>query len=166
MYGLHLLMLTSKTSLAPAHNDTLDGRKNSALATRAPGYDWLWFDRRCIDKSFLRCQTPCSLVTGALVCLVYLSDIGDDDPYGSDSTFLNSRCGRSVVFLSHHWTRIGSSPDLAKPLEQITNIDAAILLSNHPGRDIAKQSLARHVLGHRPEHDAPRRQGVYAHRHL
>lgn len=137
--------------------------ERACTAARAQGYDWLWLDTCCIDKSSSAelSEALNSMFTWygrAGLCLAYLSDVGDDDPHGSDSSFRNSRWftrgwtlqelvapGRSVVFLSGDWTRIGSSPELAALLEQITNIDAAILLSDHPGREIAKRSLARRM---------------------
>ncbi|KAL1941353.1 hypothetical protein VTO73DRAFT_7170 [Trametes versicolor] len=92
------------------------------------------------------------------ICLVYLSDVGDEDPHEPHSTFRQSRWftrgwtlqeliapGRSVVFLTGDWTRIGSTPELASLLEQITTIDVAVLLSDDPARAISQLSVARRM---------------------
>lgn len=111
------------------------------------GYEWLWIDSCCIDKSS---SAELSEAINSMFryyelahrCYVYLYDVPScthDEASQPDSAFSRSRWHRrgwtlqellapdDCVFLSQDWERIGTKNDLATLLEKVTSIPREIL---------------------------------------
>ncbi|EIW51976.1 uncharacterized protein TRAVEDRAFT_86572, partial [Trametes versicolor FP-101664 SS1] len=112
---------------------------------REAGYRLVWIDSCCIDKASSSelseaINSMFEWYSEADVCYAYLADVPDDeDPRLLDSVFRESRWHRRgwtlqeliaperVIFLSCTWRFLGTKTGLASTLEQITNVDFAIL---------------------------------------
>ncbi|KAI0358492.1 HET-domain-containing protein [Trametes cingulata] len=128
-----------------AHPELSDKIAGACRAAREAGYELLWLDAACINKSS---SAELSEAINSMylwyavadVCLVYLSDVPDDDNVRAwNSCFRMSRwhtrgwtlqeliAPRRVVFLSRKWRLLGSKMTLANLLQEITRVDATIL---------------------------------------
>ncbi|RPD61294.1 hypothetical protein L227DRAFT_652591 [Lentinus tigrinus ALCF2SS1-6] len=89
------------------------------------------------------------------VCFVFLHDVGaTEDPYAPDSAFRQSEWFRrgwtlqeliapsEVVFLSQNWLVLGTKRSFACVMEEITNIETAIL--SH-AKELSSVSVARRM---------------------
>ncbi|KAI0825309.1 hypothetical protein BC628DRAFT_1502971 [Trametes gibbosa] len=125
------------------------------------GFDWLWDDTCCIDKSSSAelseaLNSMFAWYQGSGLCLVYLDDVRDgEEPVWLASTFRKSRWftrgwtlpellapSSSMVFLTRSWTPIGTRQSLAPILEELTKIDATVLATSDPRTMIYGTSLA------------------------
>ncbi|KAI0369072.1 HET-domain-containing protein [Pilatotrama ljubarskyi] len=124
------------------------------------GYDWLWIDTCCIDRSS---SAELSEAVNSMyewyalsqVCYAYLQDVPSaDDPHAPDSTFRRSKwftrswtlqeliAPRCVVFLGQDWTVLGTKARLAPLLQDITGIDTDILTFR---QELGNVSVARRM---------------------
>ncbi|OJT03422.1 Vegetative incompatibility protein HET-E-1 [Trametes pubescens] len=124
------------------------------------GYDLVWVDSCCIDKSS---SAELSEAINSMyqwyrladVCYVYLADVPDGDrPAERDSAFRLSRwrtrgwtlqeliAPRRVLFLTQTWRFLGTKMGLASTLEDMTGIDFAILTGT---AELTSVSVARRM---------------------
>ncbi|TFK82087.1 HET-domain-containing protein, partial [Polyporus arcularius HHB13444] len=136
-------------------------RRFCLYAERA-GYDWVWLDTSCIDKSSSAelSEAINSMFTWykqAGACYAYLCDVDDDDdPRSPESGFRRSRwhtrgwtlqeliAPQKVIFLSRGWLTIGSKVALVGVLADVSGIDRA-LLACRPGVSYGSFSVARRM---------------------
>lgn len=116
------------------------------------GFDWLWIDTCCIDKTS---SAELSEAINSMyvwhaqagMCYAYLHDVHDDDIIHDPTTaraFLKSKwftrgwtlqelvAPTYVVFLTSSWRIIGTRQSLASAVEKITGIDLDVLLHKCP----------------------------------
>lgn len=128
-----------------SHPDLSPKIKGLCRIAREAGYRLVWIDSCCIDKASSAelseaINSMFEWYSEADVCYAYLADVPDDeDPRLLDSVFRESRWHRRgwtlqeliaperVIFLSCTWRFLGTKTGLASTLEQITNVDFAIL---------------------------------------
>ncbi|KAI0686769.1 heterokaryon incompatibility protein-domain-containing protein [Cerioporus squamosus] len=126
------------------------------------GLEWGWEDTCCIDKSSSgelsqAINSMYAWYGGARVCYAYLSDVdhpGKEDPAAEGSSFRRSRwfkrgwtlqeliAPKVVLLYSKSWKPLGSKVSLAGVIEEITNIDAAVLMHTRRLDDV---SIARRM---------------------
>jgi len=112
---------------------------------RAEGFDWVWMDTCCIDKSSSAelseaINSMFQWYAQAAACYAYLSDVmAGDDPSHAESSFRESKwftrgwtlqemiAPAEVVFLSKDWEEIGTRRSLARVITEITSVDEAVL---------------------------------------
>ncbi|EIW54657.1 HET-domain-containing protein, partial [Trametes versicolor FP-101664 SS1] len=134
--------------------------KQACEIARLHGYDFLWMDACCIDKSSSAelsesLNSMFEWYRQASVCYVYLVDVSsDEDVWRHGSAFRGSRWHKrgwtlqeliapaNVVFLSNDWRPLGTKTTLAALLESITGIDTNILLHKAP---LSSVSVARRM---------------------
>ncbi|RDX47246.1 HET-domain-containing protein [Lentinus brumalis] len=115
------------------------------LVAEHDGYEWVWLDTGCIDKTSSAelseaINSMWAWYRDAAVCYAYLGDVGDDDdPRAPGSEFRRSKwytrgwtlqeliAPHHVVFLSHRWTVIGTKASLLATVAEVTGIDGATL---------------------------------------
>ncbi|EIW61115.1 HET-domain-containing protein [Trametes versicolor FP-101664 SS1] len=137
-----------------------DKIKNACRVARKAGYQLIWIDSGCINKSSSAelaeaINSMFELYRLANVCFVYLADVPDgEDPRNEFSKFRRSRwhergwtlqeliAPKNVVFLSRTWTFLGTKNGLASTLEQVTRIDVDILTGKAP---VDSASVARRM---------------------
>ncbi|KAI1792647.1 hypothetical protein LXA43DRAFT_887131, partial [Ganoderma leucocontextum] len=121
--------------------------RRACEAARADGYDLLWIDSCCIDKtSSAELSEAINSMWlwyngSAAVCHAFLADVpGDDDVDAKDSRFRASRwfrrgwtlqellAPRDIKFLSGSWTYLGSKAGLALAIQERTGIEFEVLL--------------------------------------
>ncbi|CDO70462.1 hypothetical protein BN946_scf184569.g5 [Trametes cinnabarina] len=147
---------------APSWDDERVSAKirNCCALARRFGYDFVWIDSCCIDKTSSAelseaINSMYEWYSKAGVCFAFMEDVdGTQDPLES-STFRASRwftrgwtlqeliAPRKVVFLSGDWHIIGSKDEFALLIEDITSIDRAIL----PHKASLSSVDPAHVLG-------------------
>ncbi|KAI0646041.1 heterokaryon incompatibility protein-domain-containing protein [Trametes meyenii] len=147
------------------------------------GFDWVWIDTCCIDKSSSAelsqaINSMFAWYAAASVCLAYLNDVdADEDPQAPDSTFRASRwfkrgwtlqelvAPRSLFFYSRDWRKIGCKTALAATVSDITTIEPRVLCCSwvHFGRiSIARRmSWAAGRKTSRPEDRAYSLMGIF-----
>ena len=126
--------------------------RNFCRVARENGYEWVWMDTCCIDKtSSSELSEAVNSVylwySMAKVCYVHLADVPGEDRISSDSdeeTLMPFRRSRwhtrgwtlpeliapgDVRFFSNTWVEIGSKLDLVSVLEEITGVDSGLLAS-------------------------------------
>ena len=124
------------------------------------GYDWVWLDTSCIDKtSSAELSEAINLMYAwygaAEVCYAYLYDVCDGDtPLEPNSQFSKSEwhergwtlqellAPKCMVFLSASWRRLGTKESLITSLAQRSCIDRDILLRV---KRITKASVAQRM---------------------
>ncbi len=142
----------SQTPLGPIWTDPGLSPKirEACRVARANGYQYLWIDSCCIDK------TSSSELSEAInsmyqwyaradVCYAFLADVpAEEDRRKKDSKFRQSRwftrgwtlqeliAPANVLFLCDDWTFIGSKHSLASLITEITNISYNALLRVEP----------------------------------
>lgn len=115
---------------------------NACEIARAEGYEWLWADAICIDKTnSAELSETINMMyewyRDARVCYAYLSDVPPATAEECAESGSSFRCSRwftrgwtlqellapgEVFFYSREWTRIGEKEDLAELLYSITSI--------------------------------------------
>ncbi|RPD75483.1 hypothetical protein L226DRAFT_545375 [Lentinus tigrinus ALCF2SS1-7] len=132
------------------------------LIAEQAGYEWIWLDTCCIDKTS---STELSEAINSMwawyqdagICYAYLCDVGDDDdPQVSDSEFRRSKwhtrgwtlqeliAPREVIFLSKGWFAIGSKISLVAVVAEITKIDDTVLAQTYMF-SLSRCSIARRM---------------------
>ncbi|KAJ2968900.1 hypothetical protein NUW54_g13090 [Trametes sanguinea] len=120
--------------------------RNACQIASDSGYDHLWIQGFCIDRSD---PTELSSALNATwdwharagACYVYLADVSPEDvATRSDSHFRQSSWHRDiwalqalvasskVLFLARDWSVIGTKSTLAAVLEEVTGVDRSILM--------------------------------------
>ncbi len=134
-----------------------DKIRNSCILAEEDGYQWIWIDSCCIDKtsSSELSEAINSMFTwysSSEACYAYLEDVPSDCVlHARDSAFRKARwhtrgwtlqeliAPTLLVFVSNDWTRIGTKDRLSRILEQITGIWRRILTLEEP---YSSQSVA------------------------
>ncbi|KAM5543037.1 hypothetical protein V8D89_003421 [Ganoderma adspersum] len=119
--------------------------QRSCILARRHGYQWIWNDTCCIDKTS---STELSEAINSMflwysraeVCFAYLQEIGrQSDVHALGSEFRTARWNSRgwtlqeliapslVIFVSRDWTTIGDKMELAPLLETITGIPRQVL---------------------------------------
>jgi hypothetical protein len=128
----------------------------------ADGYEWVWVDTCCIDKSSSAelseaINSMYRWYKEAAICYAYLADVPfDDDLPASGSAFSNSRwfkrgwtlqeliAPKEVVFCSREWTKLGRRSDnpLTSLISEITRIDYFVLKDS---KNVLRWSIAERM---------------------
>ncbi|EIW59843.1 HET-domain-containing protein [Trametes versicolor FP-101664 SS1] len=134
-------------------------RECCALA-ESHGYEWLWIDTCCIDRSSSAelseaINSMYEWYAQAQVCYAYLHDVPRiDDFHARDLAIRHSKwftrgwtlqeliAPRSLLFVAQDWTMIGTKASLASLLEGITGVDADVLTFR---RELGDVSVARRM---------------------
>ncbi|EIW58813.1 HET-domain-containing protein, partial [Trametes versicolor FP-101664 SS1] len=134
--------------------------RDCCVYARQNGYDLLWIDSCCIDKSSSAelseaINSMYQWYEQSTVCYAFLYDVpSDEDPRAPGSQFRRSRwftrgwtlqelvAPLRVVFLSREWRPLGTLSSLATVIEEVTGIDRGVLLHQTPLRTI---SVARRM---------------------
>ncbi|KAE8338365.1 hypothetical protein BDV24DRAFT_166390 [Aspergillus arachidicola] len=141
--------------------------QGACAQARADGFDYIWIDTCCIDKSSSAelSEAINSMFTwyaNAEVCYAYLSDVTVYDTVKLDRTeFEQSRwftrgwtlqellAPSEVVFFSRDWVRFGERSSLANWLMDITRIDEAVLRNKvrllERSRPLFQRSIAQRM---------------------
>lgn len=160
-FGARLMSSASRINLRRARQGLQKVLDVAKLAASA-GYDWIWIDTCCIDKTSSSelseaINSMYRLYQEAETCYVYLADakLGAIEPEDSDLSVIQliseSRwitrgwtlqeliAPRSVSFYSKEWAFIGKSvdEDILRPLAEATGIDIGVLSG-----DIATQEVS------------------------
>ncbi|KAI0745985.1 hypothetical protein C8Q76DRAFT_665356 [Earliella scabrosa] len=119
--------------------------RESCAVALADGYQYIWIDSCCIDKSSSSelseaINSMFKWYSGASVCYAFLGDVPDGgNLYAADSAFRRSRwftrgwtlqeliAPRIVVFYSSGWQVLGTKFTLAHVLAPLTGIQKSIL---------------------------------------
>ncbi|THU96090.1 HET-domain-containing protein, partial [Dendrothele bispora CBS 962.96] len=127
--------------------------KGACARARRYGWDWIWIDSCCIDKSSSaelseNINSMYRLYANAIVCYVYLSD----DPKYSRSHFQYSKWftrgwtlqeliapTASVFFLDRSWKEIGTRYSLRNIISAVTSVPVKLLEDG----DLTKYSIAQ-----------------------
>ncbi|KAI0644530.1 hypothetical protein C8Q79DRAFT_778317 [Trametes meyenii] len=125
------------------------------------GYVWAWADACCIDKSSSAelsesINSMFYWYAQAGLCVAYLADVSasDGDPRAVGSQFRESKwwtrgwtlqellAPANVVFVSAEWCLLGTKTSLARPVEEITGVQDAVLRGRVP---LSAVSVARRM---------------------
>ncbi|KAF1994704.1 HET-domain-containing protein, partial [Amniculicola lignicola CBS 123094] len=112
---------------------------------REDGYDWVWIDTCCIDKtsSAELSEAINSMYTWyskSSICYAYLEDIESSDTTNLKNSEWFSRgwtlqeliAPRRVIFLDNRWKEFGTKTSLATYISPVTGIPLDILLGKSP----------------------------------
>jgi hypothetical protein len=144
----------------PRHNPRFSKIIRSCELAKKDGYDYIWLDTCCIDKSSSAelseaINSMYLWYSQAAICYAYLSDVvseGYIDVSLDSSSFRKSRwftrgwtlqeliAPVHMVFLSKDWNHLGDKQDLLGLLSDITSINHNVLLDGNRRSDI---SIAR-----------------------
>ncbi|KAM5546072.1 hypothetical protein V8D89_000198 [Ganoderma adspersum] len=124
--------------------------RDACAVARANGFDLIWIDSCCIDKTSSAelseaINSMYAWYAGAEVCYAYLADVPPhDDHWARRSPFRRSVwftrgwtlqeliAPFEAIILSQDWNVIGSKRDLVDLIEAITNISTEALLHEIP----------------------------------
>ena len=120
-----------------------DKIRNSCIFAENEGFDWIWIDTCCIDKSSSAelseaINSMYAWYAQAQICYVYMHDVEDTHPSRECSfeqsvwftrgwTLQELLAPSYVVFLSKQWHTLGTKQTLAPLIEHVTGISLAIL---------------------------------------
>ncbi|OJT04026.1 Vegetative incompatibility protein HET-E-1 [Trametes pubescens] len=127
------------------HPDLSAKIKGICAVARKAGFDLVWIDSCCIDKSS---SAELSEAINSMyewyrladVCYVYLADVPEGATPATSLAFWQSRwhtrgwtlqelvAPKHIVFLSRSWHFLGTKMGLAATLEKVTGIDFALLV--------------------------------------
>ncbi|KAH9990067.1 hypothetical protein F4779DRAFT_610172 [Xylariaceae sp. FL0662B] len=124
------------------------------------GFDYVWVDTCCIDKTNLvdlseSLNSMFQWYRQAQACYAYLFDVpSDEDPSSKNSKFRTSQwftrgwtlqalvAPLSLTFFGEDWKEVGSKSSLYKVISEITGITWQVLLSNHAGEISVAQRMS------------------------
>ena len=119
--------------------------RGCCIYAEAQGFEWLWIDSCCIDKSSSAelseaINSMYQWYARATVCYVYLFDVSaGTDPSARNSPFRRSKwftrgwtlqeliAPKYVCFLSHDWVHLGDKALFSRLIEQVTGVDVDVL---------------------------------------
>ena len=123
--------------------------RGACMLAEQHGYDWLWIDAPCIDKSSSAevseaINSMYRYYSLAEVCYAYLKDVPHGDIFDREQPATREAFSKSewhrrgwtlqeliaskiVIFLSRDWTLLGTKAELADLVESITQIPASLL---------------------------------------
>ncbi|KAH9909433.1 HET-domain-containing protein [Epithele typhae] len=162
-----LQALQSTTTGVPRDYASPKIRECCVLA-ESHGYEWLWIDTCCIDRTSSAelseaINSMFAWYAQAQVCYAYLHDVPSQSIFPSSTStrfskwtpqFRDSRwftrgwtlqeliAPRTVLFYSSDWQMIGTKASMAALLEEITGVDADVLVHRRPVGDV---SVARRM---------------------
>ncbi|KAI9060046.1 hypothetical protein FKP32DRAFT_1084604 [Trametes sanguinea] len=134
--------------------------RNACQVASDSGYDHLWIQGYCIDRSDPTALSRALNATWdwharAGACYVYLADVSPEDvATRADSQFRQSSWHRDVwalqalvaspkvLFLARDWSVVGTKSTLAAVLEEVTGVDRSILMGAQSVHDV---SVARRM---------------------
>lgn len=136
--------------------------RDCCLYARQEGYEWVWIDTCCIDKTSSAelseaINSMFAWYAEAQVCYAYLDDVPDMGTRGAredGSLFRKSRwwtrgwtlqeliAPNTVIFLSQSWAPIASKDILADVVEEISGVDCAVIFRNTSVHEV---SVARRM---------------------
>ena len=134
--------------------------RECCLYAERAGYQWVWIDTCCIDKTSSAelseaINSMYAWYAHADVCYVFLDDVRDkENPCAHRSSFRRSRwwtrgwtlqeliAPKTVVFLTKSWRFIGTKHSLAHVVEEISGVDRAVLVHERSLDDV---SVARRM---------------------
>ncbi|KAK1757187.1 HET-domain-containing protein [Echria macrotheca] len=145
--------------------------KRSARLARHEGYEYIWIDTCCIDKSSSAelseaINSMFQWYKESAICYAYLADVADiNDIDSQESCFRKSRwftrgwtlqemiAPKEVVFLGNSWSRLGTRLSLANTIESVTKVPETILMGKRfDGTSAAaRMSWASERITTRPE---------------
>ncbi|KAI8295496.1 Vegetative incompatibility protein HET-E-1 [Colletotrichum sp. SAR11_240] len=155
-----------------ARKDSFEKIRYSCHQTIADGFEYVWIDSCCIDKSSSAelseaINSMFDWYDKAEVCYAYLSGVSSTvDTSKTDGDFAGCRwftrgwtlqellAPDDLIFFSDDWVKIGEKLTLSRPLSVITGIEEDILKGTKPieSASIAKRmSWASHRITTRPE---------------
>ncbi|KAF4807338.1 Vegetative incompatibility protein HET-E-1 [Colletotrichum siamense] len=155
-----------------ARKDSFEKIRYSCQQTIADGFEYVWIDSCCIDKSSSAelseaINSMFDWYDKAEVCYAYLSGVSSTvDTSKTDGDFAGCRwftrgwtlqellAPDDLIFFSDDWVKIGEKLTLSRPLSVITGIEEDILKGTKPieSASIAKRmSWASHRITTRPE---------------
>ncbi|KAK2736253.1 het domain protein [Colletotrichum kahawae] len=155
-----------------ASKSSFEKIRYSCHQTIADGFEYVWIDSCCIDKSSTAelseaINSMFDWYDKAEVCYAYLSGVSSTvDTSKTDGDFAACRwftrgwtlqellAPDDLIFFSDDWVKIGEKPTLSRPLSVITGIEEDILKGTRPieSASIAKRmSWAAHRKTTRPE---------------
>lgn len=132
----------------PTHKKGFSKLENSCAQAKKDGYEYIWIDTCCIDKSSSAelseaINSMYRWYESAAICYAYLSDVPPreiEDPWISQSRFRQSRwftrgwtlqeliAPSKLIFFSQSWTSLGTKAELVKLIYDVTTIDKDVLL--------------------------------------
>ncbi|KAK3934665.1 heterokaryon incompatibility protein-domain-containing protein, partial [Diplogelasinospora grovesii] len=148
--------------LGPEHFGRLRGYakiEGCCRQARKDGYEWVWVDTCCIDKSSSAelseaINSMYKWYQGSDVCYVYLADMPRLKWNTEQRNFLTCRwftrgwtlqeliAPRHVDFYAEDWSRIGTRLSLAKPIHYRTGIPVEVLRGKPPSACLACQKMS------------------------
>ncbi len=126
----------------------------------AHGYNWVWIDTCCIDKSSSAelseaINSMFEWYSKAQVCYAYLHDVPPaSDLHATNSAFRRSKwfvrgwtlqeliAPRYLIFLASNWALLGTKSAFAELVEEISGVDIKVLTFT---RDVTNVSVARRM---------------------
>lgn len=123
---------------------------DTCLLARIHGYDYVWVDTNCIDKSSSSELTEAinsmfKWYQSAQVCYAYLSDVPSSEAEEFSTRFRNSRwfsrgwtlqellAPRDIEFYSNDWSLLGTKNSLSSDISTITGINIQYLWKKYLG---------------------------------
>ncbi|RTE73493.1 hypothetical protein BHE90_012067 [Fusarium euwallaceae] len=129
--------------------------KNSCSMARKNGFDYVWLDTCCIDKTSSAelseaINSMYRWYQEAAVCYAFLADVSDLSEISSSKWFTRGWtlqeliAPSSMIFFSRAWKKLGTkaNPTLVRVISERTRIPRAILLGN---QDLEAASIAQRM---------------------
>ena len=142
----------SPDGLSRALDHSLPGRRKEGLAkvmdschlAQANGYEWIWINTCCIDKSSSAelseaINSMFRWYAESAICYAYLSDVHGSDMDGSrwfrrGWTLQELIAPPNVEFFDASWNLVGDRNSLAEQIARISGIDESVLRHGHHRR--------------------------------
>ena len=135
-----------------------DKIRKCCIFAEKEGFEWLWIDTCCIDKSSSAelseaINSMYAWYAAADICYVYMHDVEDVHPSRDESfsrsvwftrgwTLQELIAPHHVVFLSQEWHTLGTKQTLAHLIEDVSGVDYNVLLRSI---DLSQISIARRM---------------------
>ncbi|PMD45791.1 HET-domain-containing protein [Hyaloscypha variabilis F] len=146
----------------PTYKKGFSKLKSSCIQAKKDGYEYIWIDTCCIDKSSSAelseaINSMYRWYKEAAICYAYLSDVPPrevEDPWYYKSGFRQSRwltrgwtlqeliAPRQLIFFSKSWTGLGTKTELLNLIYEVTTIDKDVLLYGRNIREALSISRA------------------------
>ncbi|PSN69639.1 HET-domain-containing protein [Corynespora cassiicola Philippines] len=144
------------------------------------GYEWLWIDSCCIDKSSSAelqeaINSMWRYYEQANICYTYMADVPDahagrGDAFGKSEWFTRGWTLQELIastyveFFAKNWEQIGTKFERYEEIADITSIDWRVLLHTKPKSDFTvaeKMSWAAHRMVTREEDESYSLMGLF-----